>query len=506
LTLSRESFAWYGYDHLAAPLDEALASVRIRDGEPRAPVVEDAIFVPAMKVGLHLFEGAVLTSDGQPVPQAVAQRRLSRMGDITLGTLSEPVALRPERVIDDEVVYLGWYFDHFGHFLLESLARAWVLPALDPAITVVMHRERDEEPAGITRQMLDLLGVPRERILFLDGQTRLRRVVVPEPLYEIAHAAHPRMPEPYRRIADALVPNDAPTDQPVYLSRRLLSSRQRPIIGELELEEVMRENGFLIVYPESMALVDQLRVVHRHRQVFTSAGSAAYLTLFARQPPHLHLLTAGVPFPDYFLTPTVAGVATSFVNCLAGGERLAAHYLPQLAQLDLFAGYLDSLGLLKRRLRSSLAARALDLRPAYDESWFYKYVRHGLRTEELPADLEAEATRRAATSWPLSWTLARYRATHDPEGVEPLLDQFMALVARESDVDRLAHYRDDIAGSLKQVLRRCSPETAARLRAVLRDRLLIEPAADPGRGGERRRPRAAATAPSPAGQTVTAAT
>ena len=449
----REAFAWYGFDHLFAPVETALASVLVRHGEAQAPVIEDVVFIPAHKVGLHQFEGAVLTADGRPIPQAVSERRLSRMGDVVLGALTEPVALHPERVIEEEVVYLGWYFDHFGHFLLESLARTWMLPALEPAVKVVFHSERGAAPSGITLQMLELLGVPRQRILVLDTQTRLRRVIVPEPLYEIATAAHERMPEPYRRIAAALVPADAPSEQPAYLSRRLLSSRQRPIIGEFELEEVMRENGFLVVHPETMALADQLRLVNRHRDVFTSAGSAAYLTLFAARPPRLHLLTADIPFPDYFLIPSVAGIDTSFVNCLAGGTRPAGHYLPQLARVDVFAEYLDTRGLLKRRLRSSLASRVLDLRPAYDESWFYKYLRHGLRSEPLAAELAAEATHRATTSWPLSWILARYSTVHDPGRVDPLLHQFIALLAAEAEVNRLAHYRDDIAGSLHQVLR-----------------------------------------------------
>ena len=489
--LRRENFRLHGFDQLLDPLDAALASVAVRGGEPSAPLIEDAIFLPAMKVGLHRFEGALLTGAGQPIPQALAERRLSRIGDQVLGALHQPVPLAPEQVVDEDVIYLGWYFDHFGHFLLESLARTWILPRLDPTTKVVFHHERGEAPAGITRQLLELLGIPPERVLFPETQTRLRRVIVPEPLYEIATAGHRRMPEPYRRIAAALGAHDTPTTQPVYLSRRLLSSRQRPIIGEFELEEVCRENGFLVVHPEMMTLADQVRLVNRHQDIFAAAGSAAYLPLFSHAPPRLHVLTAGVPFADYFLIPHLAGITASYVNCLDGGNRQAAHYLPQLVDMRAFASYLDMVGMLKRQLRSSLAGRIEDLQPAYDEAWFYKFLRHGSRLEPLPPALAAEASLRARSSWPLSWTLARQLLKHEPDRVDSLIQQFVDLVTTESDVDRLIYYRDDIANGVGQMLRHCSSATAARLAAVLADRFLVhpDPTAEPARrAGRRSRP------------------
>ncbi len=47
-----DDFPLVGFDDLLGPLDEMLSSVEIRRGEPRAPVITDAVFVPAMKVGV----------------------------------------------------------------------------------------------------------------------------------------------------------------------------------------------------------------------------------------------------------------------------------------------------------------------------------------------------------------------------------------------------------------------------------------------------------------------
>ena len=480
-------FTLHGFDHLLAALEQTLQSVVIRGDELQAPTVADAIFIPAMQTGAHFVEGALLTGDGQPIPQARAERRGFGPGDLTLGSLSQPVPLAPEQVIDEDVVYLGWYFGHFGHFLLESLARTWILSDLDPATKVVFHRERPVAPTGITRQMLDLLGIPPERILLPETQTRLRRVIVPEPLYEISVAAHERMPEPYRRITAAVGARDAPAAQPVYFSRRLLPSRQRPIIGEFELEEVCRENGFLVVHPEMMTLVDQIRLVNRHQDIFTSAGSAAYLSLFALGAPRLHVLTANIPFVDYFLIPNVAKLEATFVNCLAGDDRRDGHLMAQLVDMTVVADYLESVGLLTRWVRTSLAIQSAALQPAYDEAWFYKWLWLTMDTATSDLALEATATRLAQSSWPLSWALARYCLVHDPGRIDHLIRQFVDLAANETGIDRLAHYRKDIAQTAKQLLQHCSPATAARLIDILYERFDIGPAPTSAPGAKRRR-------------------
>jgi hypothetical protein len=137
--------------------------------------------------------------------------------------------------------------------------------------------------------------------------------------------------------------------------------------------------------------------------------------------------------------------------------------------------------MLRRTTRSSLTIQNADFEAEYTESWLYKYVRHEKRTAPLTASLESEAIHVAQTSWPLSWTLARYYRAHDPSRIDQLIRQFVAIVETETNVNRLMHYRDDIAASAVQLLRQCSPETADRLTEVLLDRFMINVAELPRR-------------------------
>jgi len=507
--LRASDFCFFGFDDLRPILDQELGKIAIRAGDPVASIVEDAIFVPPVETSERgRFEGALLTRDGGPIPAAQSQRRFGAFGEQLIGSLSSPVELEPQRTVDEEVVYLGWYIGHFGHFLLESLARVWVLNQITPSTKVVFHVERERDLGGTTLHILEAFGVPRERILLLDTQTLLRRVVVPEPLYEISHAAHERMALPFQRVAASIVGTADLFDQPVYLSRRLLPSTKRTIVGEFEMEEMFRENGFLVAHPETMTFEDQVRLVNRHRDIFTSSGSAAYLSLFSIHPPRLHFLTSGIPILDYFLVPKAAGAEAHYSSCFKRKEWAELWYLPALVEIDRLAEYLRSFGMLRTPLRASLAARTGVIEPRYADALLYTYVRHSIIRGDLPAAIEADALRRASSSWPLSWVFACKYAFHDPARTDPMVQQFIRLVSRESDPHRLAHFYQDVEGRAKRIAAVCSPEVASQLGAVLHDRFGLDPSTlriDPARvrkRQERRRARQALRISRPTGDTT----
>jgi hypothetical protein len=111
-------------------------------------------------------------------------------------------------------------------------------------------------------------------------------------------------------------------------------------------------------------------------------------------------------------------------------------------------------------------------------------VRDVLPGESLSTETEREALQEARTSWPVSWLLARYYLQRgDPRWVA-VLAQFGTLLAQETNVARLAKYRDDVEGSLAEVLAQCSAEQAAELVPVLATHLLLRDEEVPQRGAK----------------------
>src|SRR4051812_6069991 len=416
--ISLDDFSFFGFDDPLREFKRRIERIEIRSGAPEVSIVEDAVYVPE-----------VLTErDGSP------------QGGI-LASLQKSSVIPYDREVDEEIVYLGSLFNHFGHFLMQSLARTWFLTDLNPSVRVLFDPPSKAlgQPPNWMPHILEAFGVPPERILVLDAPTRLRRLIIPEPLFEPRGTArdhivraHEAMARPYQAVANRLAANTTPSEQPVYLSRRLLPASQRTIVGEGELEEVLRANGFRIVHTQTMTFEDQVRLVNEHTDIFSNAGSAAHNVLFSLHAPRLHLLTNGNQFsPDYFMYAIIVGAPTSFINCLSTGERprfKGAHkQTPHLLDAPKFLEYLDQRGFLTTPMPAWPVEYRAELQARYDEVWLYGYIRALSRGEALPADVEREAQHLASTSWPVSLVLAHFYVRQDRQRADNLARQFAQL-------------------------------------------------------------------------------
>jgi hypothetical protein len=318
-------------------------------------------------------------------------------------------------------------------------------------------------------------------MLALDRPTRFRRITIPDALYRLHSAANACFAKPFQAVASRVLGNTPPgvSSHPQSLSRRLFAG-DRPIIDEGELEDVLRENGFLVAHPETMTFADQVRLVNQHADIFACDGSAAHNVLFALDRPNLHLFTGGTFFAsylaDYFLVSTVAGTMANFVHALnSGGRELPDRRYPLQVEMATIIAYLEAGGFLERRLRASLAGRDPGRQERYDEAWLYQRVRLAVPEGEVLSDEDlTEAACLAASSWPLAWELARYFTPRDPTRIDRFVADFVRLAAAEQDSGRLARYHAEIQKTARSVAKTCHPEMRERLESVLAQRFRID--------------------------------
>ena len=119
-------FSFHGFGALRPDERRKISKLGIRRGVPAVTVVADAIFAPNLETAnTDQFKvvGGLVGSDGQPIERA----QLHRKGGKHFGGLIEEVTVTAEDELDQDIVYLGPLFYHYGRFLLESLARVWYL-------------------------------------------------------------------------------------------------------------------------------------------------------------------------------------------------------------------------------------------------------------------------------------------------------------------------------------------------------------------------------------------
>ena len=145
------------------------------------------------------------------------------------------------------------------------------------------------------------------RSKIVNEPTLIRKVFIPDTAHQIGIGGHPIFRELCSRIgADILKwdSGDAGTlfkGERVYLSRACLSSNRRRIVGELELEQNLRERGFRVVHPERLPFREQIALYSRAQTVVGCIGSAFHVQIFSPQiRPQVICITNEKPSLTFF--------------------------------------------------------------------------------------------------------------------------------------------------------------------------------------------------------------
>lgn len=187
-------------------------------------------------------------------------------------------------------LYGGTWFNHFGHFLTETVTTLWPDVAVDGLVFHPFWFGRDVLPWQAA--MLALLGETRTPTIVGPHRLRVERLLVPTRPYLPNGYALPEAVSVWRRMAAA-----ANRDRPGGGARRVFLSRaahhralaaagtpsKRSSPNEAQVDELFRSRGYQVAHAEQLDFADQVRLVADADVVAGVSGSALHLSVFA--PP-----------------------------------------------------------------------------------------------------------------------------------------------------------------------------------------------------------------------------
>lgn len=189
-----------------------------------------------------------------------------------------------QAVRDESALYGGFlYENHWGHFLIESLARLWFLDfsAYDKVIFHA-HPRAKRELSEINSFFFEALGLPLDKVEIIKSTSRFREITIPLPAIEVGgYVVHQIMADVYRRIAGYVekIDEEYLGTPPVYYSRERLKDGR--VSGEEEVAAALQGAGWRVVYPEEMMPSEQVRLAARSRVFCGVVGSALHSAIFA---------------------------------------------------------------------------------------------------------------------------------------------------------------------------------------------------------------------------------
>ena len=296
--------------------------------------VPNAIVTPQRRSSVDAtkrISGAVYDSDGQIIEEC----RFSDGPDNPRSVWAENspnVAIdrtKDMRRVEGTCLYLGGFRRHFGHFMLESLARAWGLIGLDPDVRLIYHGSEFLVPA-FGMAMLRMLDVEPMRIVDYNEAIVVERLLVPSSqfhYYQRASLGMCRAFDAMRLRADRDVVTES-LPKKIYLSRREHEAaialgngkeqarwRKTRGLNEAEVEALFVARGFTVVAPEKLPIQAQIQLLSRATHIAGLTGTALHSILFNDDPDACLIAIDGRHSVNQMLVDAVRGVNSHHIYC-----------------------------------------------------------------------------------------------------------------------------------------------------------------------------------------------
>ena len=278
------------------------------------------------------------------------------------------------RKLEGRWLFAGVAIPHLGHFLTECIGRSWAAGWLKEGFTgtifitpaaVKVRLDAGFTDDGSSRIMarrlgsgaeaaaVDIVRFPRA-VHLVREPTWVEELVVPTQLVALHTnfiAGHPLFAEHIQASVDlAVASDDGDTPVRVYVSRRHLAPDKGNFACEDLLEELFLSQGYLIVHPERISLVEQFKIYRRASHIVLAAGSACHVAALAMNGTQqiallhrykqnagmfvLHMRGMGVrslveidALKGYFMPCTEDGVASGWTRSGVRGPDRAVHVL-----------------------------------------------------------------------------------------------------------------------------------------------------------------------------------
>lgn len=232
--------------------------------------------------GLFVRDGirAGYSSDGKV--NTVTMRRWADDDPLPDSVPSELDLSQTATIHDDDVVWGGFLDGHYGHFLLESVARLWpLLPGGElEGLSVVFANSPQQ---SFIKDWLLAFGA-KVVTLRRDELAYFRNVYVPDPAVRLRQWLSPEIRDIHMQMRASLrIPHAVAEQRNAWLSRGELP-RGMGANDEALLEWILAPY-MQIVRPEKLSLAEQVQIIEVSDAIMGVIGSAFHSTLMALEPP-----------------------------------------------------------------------------------------------------------------------------------------------------------------------------------------------------------------------------
>lgn len=189
--------------------------------------------------------------------------------------------------IDETVIYMGLFFKHWGHFLVDLLPRLWYLARSSSSNeNFKVAYIGEEEPDGNYLELFELIGINNSQLIRISTPTQFTKIIIPE------FSCRPCIwfTDEYVAMFDKIVtnalkmvsvPDYLKNINRVYFSRTNLKKAKMTEFGEKLIENIYKNNDYLIISPEELNLKEQIYIWNNANEIICLNGTIPINVVFS---------------------------------------------------------------------------------------------------------------------------------------------------------------------------------------------------------------------------------
>lgn len=188
---------------------------------------------------------------------------------------------------DDTVVYMGMFFQHWGHFLVDLVGRLWytLCPEFQCENMKIAYLG-ELEPNGNFLEFFRLLGVTEERLIHIKRPTRFKKVIVPDNSSKSCEWYSQEYVDMFKTIVENALKNIGINRfedvKNVYFTRMNFRKAKDTEFGEKLIGQCMEAAHNKLVAPEQLTLSEQIYIWNYAEKIICINGTIPLNLMFCQ--------------------------------------------------------------------------------------------------------------------------------------------------------------------------------------------------------------------------------
>lgn len=240
-------------------------------------VVKNGYVLPCLRDGKFMWgSGGVIDSNFKPVSQSWMHPHMQG---------SWQFESQKCKKLSGEYIYLGLLLNHWGHFIVDTCSRLYMMRKHPDAKFIFITFYRREIPdffPAITR-VFEILGVQcANNILIIENPTQVENLIVPDRAYIKGVSVSEEYLELFRFIADHIIPTSDNKWDKIFLSRSSWNLHTGKEIGADRIEKYFNSIGYHSIIPEDLLLDDQIYLLSNAEKIACIESSVIHNLIFSQ--------------------------------------------------------------------------------------------------------------------------------------------------------------------------------------------------------------------------------